>query len=440
MSGRWTQLDPASADHLAARMDDWAAGEGIDFLSPAAEAAYLERAGLIRAALRLEEPERIPACPSPANFPIQHGGITAKDAHYNTDRLSTAWTGYYRDFQPDAYHSPGTFVDGHALETLGTVFYRWPGGTLDDNTTFQYAEAEYMKADEYHELIDDPTGFFISTVFPRFFSNLKGLTGLPPLPAAHEMPTIPLGITPFGRPEVRESVQALLDAGEQAATWAAGLGRLNRSIIGQGFPLFSGGFSKAPFDVIGDQLRGTVGIMTDMFRHPDLLLEACERLVPLMVKSGLVTARNSGHFLIFMPLHKGADGFMSDQQFQTFYWPTLKKVCIGLMNHGLMPLLFAEGSYNSRLETVRDLPSGRAAWLLDKTDMAAAKRTIGQTACLSGNVPLDLLCTATPDQVADHCRELISTAAPGGGFILSTGAGMDGVKAENVRAMMESVR
>jgi hypothetical protein len=38
--------------------------------------------------------------------------------------------------------------------------------------------------------------------------------------------------------------------------------------------------------VIGDTLRGTIGVMMDIYRHPQELMEACERLTPFMVKSG----------------------------------------------------------------------------------------------------------------------------------------------------------
>jgi uroporphyrinogen-III decarboxylase len=139
----------------------------------------------------------------------------------------------------------------------------------------------------------------------------------------------------------------------------------------------------------------------------------------------------------FIPLHKGADGFMSNEQFRTFYWPTLKKVIIGLANEGLVPQLFAEGGYNQRLEVISDLPKGKVVWWFDLTDMAQAKKTIGQTACIAGNVPLSLLCTATPDDVKEYCKKLVDVAATDGGFILSTGAGMQGAKPENVKAMIE---
>jgi len=60
----------------------------------------------------------------------------------------------------------------------------------------------------------------------------------------------------------------------------------------------------------------------------------------------------------FISLYKGADGFMSEDQLLTFYWPALKKLLIGLVNEGIVPLLFAEGRRNSSLEIISDLPKG----------------------------------------------------------------------------------
>ena len=38
----------------------------------------------------------------------------------------------------------------------------------------------------------------------------------------------------------------------------------------------------------------------------------------------------NGNPIVFIPLHKGADGFMSDEQFKKFYWPTLRDLIDGL--------------------------------------------------------------------------------------------------------------
>jgi len=98
-----------------------------------------------------------------------------------------------------------------------------------------------------------------------------------------------------------------------------------------GYPLIAGGSTLAPYDAIADALRGTRGVMMDIYRRPDKLIEAMEKLTPVMVELGAEGARLTGRPLVFIPLHKGTDGFMSDKQYKTFYWPTLKKMIRGLM-------------------------------------------------------------------------------------------------------------
>jgi uroporphyrinogen-III decarboxylase len=260
---------------------------------------------------------------------------------------------------------------------------------------------------------------------------------MPLFPLIHEMIFVPSGLAPFGMPELQKALCNIMEAASEATRWAMRMRVLNSSIMGKGYPSFSGGASKAPFDVVGDSLRGTAGVMMDMYRHPDELQEACERLTPFMVRAGVSSGKANNHSLIFIPLHKGADGFMSDKQFQTFYWPTLKKVIIGLVNAGLVPLLFAEGGYNSRLEIISDLPKGMTVWWFDSTDMVRAKKTVGRVACIAGNVPLPLLCAGTEDETKKYCKRLIDSVGRDGGFILSTGAGMEGAKPENVKAMID---
>ena len=131
----------------------------------------------------------------------------------------------------------------------------------------------------------------------------------------------------------------------------------------------------------------------------------------------------------------------SQKQFETFYWPTLRQLIIGLIDQGVVPLLFAEGGYNSRLETIaQDQPRGKTIWYFDKTDMKLAKSTVGKDSCIMGNVPVDLLYAGTPDEVITYCKTLIAVAGQGGGYIFSTGAGMQGVKAENIKAMLDAAR
>ena len=52
---------------------------------------------------------------------------------------------------------------------------------------------------------------------------------------------------------------------------------------------------------------------------------------------------------------------MSEKQFETFYWPTLKKVMMAYINEGLVPMPFAEGDYEPRLDIITDMPKASEA-------------------------------------------------------------------------------
>jgi uroporphyrinogen-III decarboxylase len=130
---------------------------------------------------------------------------------------------------------------------------------------------------------------------------------------------------------------------------------------------------------------------------------------------------------------------MSRKQFEKFYWPGLKKVIDALVEDGIMVSLFAEGSHNQRLDYYGDFPKGWVSWLFDRTDMAAAKKAIGDRCCISGNVPASLMVAGTPMEVKEYCRNLIETCAPGGGYILAGGCSATETKnPDNFRVYMEA--
>jgi hypothetical protein len=438
MKKRWIDISETAAEKQDKQFDILYSAKNIFFITPEAEVRYKERVTLFRDAIQMKKvPQRIPVCPAAGSFPIEYAGISWYEAMYDYDKLVMAWEKYHDDFDPDTFHAPRTIPPGRSLEILDFILYRWAGGGLRDGQEYQFVEGEYMLASEYQDLIDDPTGFFLNIYFPRIFKALTPLQKMPLMPCIQEIPMIPSGLIPFGMSDVKEAFTKLSDAGDEVHKWLTKVNQLSATVMGKGYPGWSAGCIKAPFDVIGDSLRGTREIFMDMYRHPDELCEACERLIPFMVKNGVAACRAAGHIMPFIPLHKGADSFMSEKQFKTFYWPTLRKLIIGLINEGIVPQLFVEGGYNKRLEIIDDLPKGKVLWWFDATDMKHAKKTVGRSNCIAGNVPLTILCTGTPDDVTAYCKNLIDIAGKDGGFILSSGAGVQGAKAQNVKAMID---
>ncbi|NIS70647.1 MAG: hypothetical protein GTO12_17400, partial [Proteobacteria bacterium] len=229
-------------------------------------------------------------------------------------------------------------------------------------------------------------------------------------------------------------------AGEESLKWVTILGRQAKEILARGFPLYEGGECAAPYDLVGDWFRGTAGVMTDMYRCPEKLLAVMDKLVPISIKMGLDLARDSGHPIIGFMLHKGADGFMSPEQFDTFYWPPLRRVMMGLIDEGYIPMLLCEGEYTSRLKTIADIPKGKCIYWFEKVDWAKAKEILGETVCIRGGVPPSLLYSGTTQQVKECLKQLIDLVGKGGGLIVDCGIWFDEAKHENVKIMVEFTR
>jgi uroporphyrinogen-III decarboxylase len=182
--------------------------------------------------------------------------------------------------------------------------------------------------------------------------------------------------------------------------------------------------------------------MLDRYRRPEKVKAACERLVPIAVQMGVQTATGQDNPFVFIPLHKGADSFMSRDDFREFYWPTFKAVILGLVEQGLVPYHLVEGAYNERLDIIRDpdIPAGSTYWSFDQTDMEAAKDALGGWACIAGNVPASLLHSGSPEQVEAYVKDLIDTVGQDGGYAVSNGAVLEHARAENLRAMFETTK
>ena len=110
------------------------------------------------------------------------------------------------------------------------------------------------------------------------------------------------------------------------------------------------------------------------------------------------------------------------------------------INEGLIQNLFAEGSFNTRLEYFNEFPKGSVSWLFDRSDMAKAKKTLGANCAISGNIPSSLMVTGSPADVKAYCKKLIEDCASGGGYMLAAGATAENPKLENLKAMIEAVK
>jgi uroporphyrinogen-III decarboxylase len=213
-----------------------------------------------------------------------------------------------------------------------------------------------------------------------------------------------------------------------------------QKMTGMGYPTYANVATQAPYDAISDFLRGMRGTMTDMYRCPEKLMAAMDRVLPIMLGGAIGGAQMTGNPIIFIPLHRGADGFMSNEQFEIFYWPYLKKLINGLIDAGLIPSPFFEGTYDQRLEYLTELPPGKVMGSFDRSDMAKVKEVLGGKMCISGGMPISMLQHGTPEKVRDQTKKMIETIGQDGGFIMSSSTVLDEADPELVRVWVEATK
>lgn len=436
----WKDLTPQ--ERLDHRLAVWADTDDKEFATPEAKEAFAASARRMIDVIKLREPDRVPRVLNGGGIVAQHAGMSHGDLFYDDEKAVAAMARFVDDYDLD-YQVAGSYYPGRLLDRIGYASYRWPGGTLPEDQPFQAVDDEYMTADDYDQLIADPQYFFITTYLPRVATKLAGLRGWPSGLSTVEIPFLGPTFAAFADPAMREALQALLDAGEISAQFLGHSARIAADSVGHhGLPSLLGGFAKVPLDYVGDTLRGTRAIMLDLYRNPDRLLAACEAFTQPAIDAAVGMANITKNPFIFIVMHKGADGFMSNKNFEKFYLPGFKALLDGLIAEGVVPLNFVEGGYNQRLDILADAGIAPAStlWLFDQTDMAVAKEKIGPWAGIGGNVPSSLFLTATPEQMREDVRELMEVCAPGGGYFLCNGAVMDDGTEENIKAYLQAGR
>ena len=210
-------------------------------------------------------------------------------------------------------------------------------------------------------------------------------------------------------------------------------------LMDYGLPQMFQGDIMPPFDVVSHSLRGMKGTMLDMFRQPDKLLELCDFLLEKALERPTPPPNEYGNVRMFMTNTRGSDNFMSNEQFERFYWPHCKKLLLTLIERGMHPLhvlrrqlrlaawstcwRFPKGSMLVRLDTYRHLQG--------QGDPRRPSLHRGQRArprCSRWG---------RYRRSRDYCKKLIDVVGKGGGFILSPRSSTHYAKPENLKAMVD---
>ncbi|TFF90093.1 MAG: hypothetical protein EU548_04740, partial [Promethearchaeota archaeon] len=247
------------------------------------------------------------------------------------------------------------------------------------------------------------------------------------------------------QPNSSKMMKKISEGVQYFMNWFMTMSQYESKLKKLGYPLQFQNISQAPYDIVSEFLRGMRGIMLDMYRKPEELKKTLDLLTQPSIDAAVNLSKMFPQYkVVFMPLHRGAEGFMNDKQFQEFYWPTLTRVMDGLIKNNLIPMPFFEGKYTARFHHLAEYAKknkGKLIYWFDQSDIIKGKEEFGDWACIRGNIPGSLLVTGNPQQVEDYVKKCIDGCAEGGGYIVDGGVSgiPDEAKPENVKAMTDAV-
>ncbi len=397
-----------------------------------------EREERIDTAIALGTPDRVPFVPKMSGFYMLGYGISFYDAMKDARLMAPGYRAFMKEYEPDAINIGGLYgID--VLEALGCTFLKWPGPThnLSLNSSFQHLDHEFLHDDEYDEFIADPTHVILTKILPRKYENLAGLRKLY-LRESYDSNQLN-DLAAFADPDVVKALRALEDAGRATQKRAEQMAYIRSVIAEEGFSTYcQGGAYVIPFDGFADSIRGILRTVEDIYEYPEELQAVIDKLTLLNAERMIKGYKAKGVKRVFIPLHCGVDEFMSPESYEKFYWPNLKKCIMMIIENDMTPVCFCEGNYNTRLETISDVPKGKVVYMFEKVDIKRAKETVGKVACICGSVPNALLAFGTKEQVIDETKRQLDILAPGGGFIMDCSIMLDNAIHENMDAWKET--
>jgi len=385
---------------------------------------YQKRLRRFVTALNNRKPDMIPIRPFAAEFTAVHAGYTCQEVTQDYSIGFEAMIQCCKDYDWDAVPANMIYVWPCITDAASVRYYGVPGVDVPPDRGFQYIEPpeeqSFMRADEYDRLIDDPTAFLYEVWLPRASRRIAGV----------------------GTPNTFRSDVALVNSAMAMVQYFNAYGPHGARLTNEtGTPGAICGIFKAPLDILGDKLRGYIGLTMDLYEQPGKVLKACEALMPHLHWLASTSADPSSQAPIGYWMHRGGVPFVKPEQFDNIYWPTVRPVIEQLWKEGHQTMFYAEGNWDAHLDAFHELPERSIVFHIDRGDPQKTHDKLHDKFAISGGLSNVTLAIGTPEQIRAEVKSLIDILGKEGGYIMDASAIMQNdTKVENMKAMVEATR
>lgn len=391
------------------------------FKSKCVEDKYNERMKRYLVAMNGGTPDRIPVRFFFQEVAARYCGYTTQQVACDYNLAFDATRKMAEDMNVDAVMLNAIWSNYGVGKSAGLKYLNVPGVDVDMKTVLQYSEPDndddiFLKLEEYDEFMQDPTEFLFAKWLPRASSRINSVG---------EKVTVDHNI-------------ALISGSMAYANYMNAFGPASNKLkYDAGIVSANSGMIKAPFDILADKFRGYVNLAIDCIERPEVVLKACEALMPHIVANALSTADPDKNVPITLWAHRGCIPFVSMDTFTNIYWATLKPVLEEITAKGYQVLFYGEGNWEPHYDALLEMKPNTMIYHIDRGDFKKAVKLKDKFA-LSGGVSYDVLSRGTKEDVQNHLKELFSILATDGAYILDASALMlNDINPDNIKTAVE---
>lgn len=376
------------------------------------------RKQIINDAIRMKKkPERTPHFSNFWTWSILESGYKLSGPLHDWGIMEKIILDFQKRYPFDLVASIGIRNPVQVVEPIGRSKY----DIDDERETINIRDVPSMNADEYDLLLKEFHRFLWEKLMPRRFAGF----------------TSNLTINGFG-----QVVKRFNTFGEYVQRVTERLQNECGVTNIYSYPTLVPGF-----ETVYNFLRGIRGTSHDMRKNPDKLKAACDFFDARDIDPVLLQLKNDAR-RDTSPLAFDAisillgHNMLSIKQWETFYWPSLKKILDAVVTGDKTIYVFAEGSTSRFWEYLRDYPKGHIAIHVEQDDLFEFRKALPNI-CIVGGMPTRLLGRGTKEQCVSHAKLLIDELGAEGGFILSQDKMVsyrNDTKSENLKAVCDFVR
>lgn len=294
---------------------------------------------------------------------------------------------------------------------------------MGDTGFMQHPNINALEPEDWDDFIKDPYACILETAFPRIYKGLDYNND--PVRSLFTYAQMFMATADNGTASLpRNIIQELND------TYGWYQGYVDNPAENCG--------AYTTFDILTDQLRGFSGMLTDIRRIPEKILDALEAAYPLVYKLSL-PKKQSPYSSCRHALHMGT--FMRPKDFDKFYWPYWKRENEDHAAAGIRTSAFCEHDWMRYMDYLQELPA-QSQLQFEYGDPKTVKEKLGKRHILSGMFPITSLNALTKDELVKKVREYLDIMMPGGNFEFKfdkSAITYNDINFENLKALAETV-